>query len=117
MDSRKLISRTLVVLTFSSPMAQPTADAANKEVIVNAELLSGLPAEDRSQVIDLQHRMESLLATDRATLTPVQRRALRSEWKSMKQEMNEVNARSGGTVIYISTAGIIIILLLLIILL
>ncbi|MBK9176628.1 MAG: hypothetical protein IPM46_09905 [Flavobacteriales bacterium] len=117
MNSRNLISRTLVVLACSSPMVLPTAAAANKEVIVNAERLSSLPAAERSQVLDLQRRMETLIATDRAALTREQRRELRSEWRSMKHEMNDINARNGGTVVYISTAGIIIILLLLIILL
>lgn len=107
----------LIALACCTALALPAAAAPKKEVIVDPGRLACLPAEDRSRVLDLQHRMESLIATDRASLTPVQRRALRSEWKGMKQEMNEINARSGGTVIYISTAGIIIILLLLIILL
>ncbi|MBL7950266.1 MAG: hypothetical protein JNM62_00985 [Flavobacteriales bacterium] len=74
-----------------------------------------MSAEDQRSILELQGRLEAVLATDRSELTSAERKALRAEYREMKREMDAYNA--GGTVIYLSTAGIIIILLLLIILL
>lgn len=99
------------------PATVSASASPGKEVVIDKELLSQLPVSEQERVLDLRARMEELIATDRKGLTADQRRELRAEWKSMKREMEDINSRSGGTVVYISTAGLIIIILLLIILL
>ena len=89
--------------------------ASGREVGIDQEHFSKLSAEDQAGVLDLKVRMETLMTTDRSTLTGAQRRELRTQWRAMQHEMNNYNR--DGTVIYISTAGLIIIILLLIILL
>lgn len=74
------------------------------------------PAEQQD-VLALKVRLEELIATDRSTLTPDERAAMRTEWKEMKREMRAHNEGGHGHVIYLSTAAIIVIVLLLIILL
>lgn len=100
------------MLTFGSLSATPIGE---RQVVVDQERLSSMSMADQAAVLRIQERLESILATDRAALDAADRRALRSEYRELKREMKQYNA--GGTVIYISTAGIIIILLLLIILL
>ncbi|HRD51380.1 MAG TPA: hypothetical protein PKY96_01900 [Flavobacteriales bacterium] len=110
-------SGAVIALTFIAAVPAPACAAPKKEVAVDAERLALLSEADRTHVLDLQLRMDRLIAIDRTEITAEERRALRADWKGMKHEMNELNARSGGTVIYISTAGLIILLLILIILL
>ncbi len=89
--------------------------SASREVIVDQAVLSSLPSQEQARVLDLQCRLETLLATDRSTLGREERRALRTDYRAMKQEMNAFNRE--GTVIYLSSAAIIIIVLLLILIL
>ena len=89
--------------------------APGKEVLIDSARFTTLTAEEQAHVLDLKARMETILATDKSQLEREQRNALRSDWRALKEEM--ANTNRDGTVIYISTAGIIIILLLLIILL
>lgn len=108
--------RTAGTFVFALALGQLTAaPIGERRVIVDQERLQKLNPEDQRAVLDLQQRMENVLATDRSQLTSAERKVLRDEYRGMKREMDELNA--GGTVIYLSTAGIIIILLLLIILL
>lgn len=100
---------------FLSASVLSAAPAGDRHVIVNEARLQALSAEDQRSVLELRDKLDAVLATDRSTLDRSERKALRDEYRSLKKEMNHYNA--GGTVIYLSTAGVIIILLLLIILL
>ena len=91
------------------------APRTEREVRINTERFALLPVAEQERVLEIKCRLETLMATDRSALEPMQRRELRSEWRELKGEMNEVNRN--GNVIYISTAGLIIIIILLIILL
>lgn len=109
---RTTVALAIALTTIGQLSAMPRGD---RHVVVDQEKLSTLPAADQIAVLSIQSRLEDILATDRSTLTKPERQALRSEYRELKRDMDRYNA--GGTVIYISTAGIIIILLLLIILL
>ncbi|MBK8615228.1 MAG: hypothetical protein IPN85_17595 [Flavobacteriales bacterium] len=108
------------IIMVSAPSAQaapaaPSEPLGKKEVHINTERLAQLPLEDQQRVLAIKERLETIIATDRSTLDRNQRSELRSEWKQLKDEMKEYNRN--GSVVYISTAGLIIIILLLIILL
>ncbi len=102
-------------LFLSLPSAATAATPGSKEVRINESHFATLDPAEQQRVLDLRDRLESVLATDKSTLTSADRAALRNEWKSLKKEMREVN--KAGNAIYISTGGLIIIILLLIILL
>lgn len=104
------------LLSASTCITAHATEAPSREVLIDDDRFGQLSEADRAAVMDLKDRMERFLATDRSTLSPDERRALKAEWKDMKHEMDELNRRDG-TVIYLSSAGIIIIILLLIILL
>lgn len=116
MKTTKYILHGLLGLTsLAITAAAQAAPVGERKVVVDQERLRTMSPSDQQAVLDLQERLEAILATDRSMLTTEERKELRAEYKGLKQEMKEHNA--GGTVIYLSTAGIIIILLLLIILL
>ncbi len=116
MRTQRSIPHTLLALAFAFSIGQAqAAPFGEPQVIVDQAKLNTMSAEDQAAVLRIQDRLEAILATDRSTLSSEQRKELRAEYKGLKQEMKYYNA--GGTVIYLSTAGIIIILLLLIILL
>lgn len=92
-----------------------TAQAAEKpvrEVRINTERLNALAPTDQVRVLEIKDRLDAIIAVDRSSLDASERAELRSEWKELKSEMKEYNRN--GSVIYISTAGLIIIILLLI---
>lgn len=110
------LRRTFLVLAFTAGCGMlSAAPIGERQVIVDQERLRTMSASDQAAVLDLQARLENVLATDRSALSSDERRALRKEYQGLKTEMAQYNA--GGTVIYLSTGAIIIILLLLIILL
>lgn len=116
MRTPRILLPSLLALAFTMNAAHATAaPIGERKVIVDQEKFKTLSAVDQQAVLDLQARLETVLATDRSALTGAERKELRAEYKGLKKEMEQYNA--GGTVIYLSTAGIIIILLLLIILL
>lgn len=110
---------TTLALVFSAAIATPALalDRPVREVHINAERLAALDPKEQQEILVIGSRLEALIATDRSTLTKEERAELRTEWKELKRDMRIYNARSGGNVIYISTAGLIIIILLLIIIL
>ncbi|HEY0978042.1 MAG TPA: hypothetical protein VGE21_11295 [Flavobacteriales bacterium] len=87
----------------------------DKKIRIDQENFNKLAPADQERVLYIVDRLETIAATDRSELTRDERKALRTEVKSLKQEAEAYNR--GGTTIYLSTAGIIIIILLLIILL
>ena len=100
----------------ASVFALTTLQASTpREVIVDQAALSALPLDQQERVLDLQCRLETLLATDKSTLDREERKALRSDYRAMKNEMDLINR--DGTVLYLSTGAIIIIILLLILIL
>ncbi len=106
-----LLSAVLIAsLCTTQALALPA-----REVIIDNDRFEQLTCDEQSNVLDIKTRLETIIATDRSQLDRTERKALRSEWKTLKEEMAAAN-RDGST-IYISTAGIIIIILLLIILL
>lgn len=106
----RIAALVVTVLAFN-----PLQASAPREVIVDQAALSSLPLEQQAKVLDLQCRLETLLATDKSTLSRDERQALRTEYRAMKDEMNLLNR--DGTVLYLSTGAIIIIILLLILIL
>ncbi|MGV3638446.1 MAG: hypothetical protein ACO1NQ_12470 [Flavobacteriales bacterium] len=109
---RSKLTILALVLCIASAQAAPWPE---RDVVIDAERFAALEPAQQQHVLLLQERLAAILATDKSTLSAPQRKALRQEFRTLKHEMDAVNA--GGTVIYLSTAGIIIILLLLIILL
>lgn len=112
MRTTALVTVIFAAIFSTSASAAPLPE---REVRINTERFAQLPLAEQERVLVIKDRLESLMATDRSTLDPVQRKELRNEWKELKGEMKDLN--SNGNVIYISTAGLIIIILLLIILL
>ncbi len=107
------IAATALCLTQAatvSAIAPPS-----REVHVNMERLAELPATDQVRVLEIKDRLDAIIATDHNTMTQAERKELRGEWRTLKQEMKDFNR--SGTVIYISGVGLIIIIILLIILL
>ncbi|MBL0045298.1 MAG: hypothetical protein IPP33_13180 [Flavobacteriales bacterium] len=116
MTRSSLLSILRPFALFVSVLSINTLQAsAPREVIVDQVALSSLPVEQQSRVLDLQCRLETLLATDKSPLGREERQALRTDYRAMKEEMNAINR--DGTVIYLSTGAIIIIILLLILIL
>lgn len=111
--SKLALSAALIV---SVPAFANAAPIGERTVVIQQERFDRLSVDDQQAVLDLQQRLETLLATDRSALSALERAELRKDFKEMKSEMKSYNA-AGGNVIYISTAGLIIIILLLIILL
>lgn len=111
----KNFGRTAAFILALSAGQLSASPGGERRVIVDEARLRTMSAADQQAVLRLQQQLEKVLATDRSHLDRAERRELRSEYRSLKREMDQYNA--GGTVIYLSTAGIIIILLLLIILL
>jgi hypothetical protein len=104
---------TTLAITASANSAAPAA--GEREVRINQERFAQLPSAEQERVLEIKDRLEALMSTDRRSLDPGQRAALREEWRGLKGEMKELNR--GGSVIYISTAGLLLIIILLIILL
>ena len=100
---------SMMILQTASHAAFPPP----REVRLCEARFAQLAPLEQQQVLDLKGRLEVLVATDRTALDAEGRAELRAEWKLMKREMRAVNRN--GSVIYISTAGLIIIVLLLII--
>lgn len=112
-------SKILGAAAFGALLLTPSIAHAGgpveRNIMIREELFNGLDEADRNKVLDLKSRMEALMATDRSSLSSKERKELRTEWRGMKNEMNALNR--GGTVIYISTGGLILLIILLIILL
>jgi len=115
MRTTAFLSLAFAAAAFCTTPSASAAPLPEREVRINNERFALLSPEEQAHVLSIKSRLETLMATDRSALEPAQRAELRSEWKSLKGEMKEANRN--GSVVYISTAGLIIIILLLIILL
>jgi hypothetical protein len=115
----KTLKKMTATLAVASLLLVPTVAKATgpkeRPVVIDEEVLASRTPAEQQQVLDLKHRMEQMMATDRKGLEAEQRREMRKEWRGMKAEMKELNR--GGTVIYISGFGLILLIILLIILL
>lgn len=111
----KYLSSAALAALLLTPVTTKADGPLERNIMIREEVFGALAASDQHKVLDLKQRMEALMATDRSTLSAEERRKLRGEWRSMKHEMNALNR--GGTVIYISTGGLILLIILLIILL
>jgi hypothetical protein len=107
-------SLTILAITLSLGTAH-AIPIGERRVVIDQQRFSQLDAHQQEAVLATMVKLETIFATDRSNLTAEERRDLRTGYKEAKRAMKEHNA--GGTVIYISTAGIIIVVLLLIILL
>ena len=95
----------------------PALAASPKKVTIDQQNLLKLAPADQQRVLCIADRLDEITAMDRSNMARVDRKALRSELSALKSEADAYNHAGHGTVVYISTAGIIIIVLLLIILL
>lgn len=106
---------TLLCLTFFSTSAL----ASNSSIPSDTASVSTLLAPDANaaenldalRAAQLEQRLEEIKAMDLGNMNRDEKKALRQETKSIKQELNDIG---GG--VYITAGGIIIILLLLILL-
>ncbi len=114
----RTISILALPLAFSSLLhATPLEGKPDNapEVTIDQARFEALPAAEQQRVTYIVDRLNTIATTDMKELDRSERKALRSEVKALEREARDLNR--GGTVIYLSTAGIIIIILLLIILL
>lgn len=74
-----------------------------------------LNTQEQQRVLEIGARWDAIANMDRSDLDKADRKELREEVRSLKAESKTFN--HDGTVIYLSTAGIIIIILLLILIL
>jgi hypothetical protein len=104
----------VALLTFTGLATTATA-GPGKEVTLNTENLAKLDPVQQERAVYIADRLNTIAAMDVQDLDRTERKELRAEVKALGREAKDLNR--GGTVIYLSTAGIIIIVLLLIILL
>ncbi len=109
----------LIALATCSTLlfAMPVTAAAPKKVTIDHQNLLKLAPADQQRVLCIADRLDEITAMDRSSMERVDRKALRSELRALKNEADAYNRDGGGTVIYFSSAAIIIIIILLIILL
>lgn len=107
----------LFTLAFAMWGTPATAGTPEKKITIDQEALARLSTEDQARALAIRDRLEEVTNLDRSAMDRSTRRAIREEVRALKAEAAELDQRAGGTVIYLSTAGIIIIILLLIILL
>ncbi len=102
---KKLIYSLILVFTLAT--SSTTVSAATKN-----ETKTELTAEQRAQFDKLVNRVEEIRKMDKSDLTRVEKKALRSELKELKQQARALNQG-----VYLSVGAIIIIILLLILIL
>jgi hypothetical protein len=112
---RTLTTRSLLVAScmFAILTSVQAIQVPTREVRIRDARFAQLSLMEQQQVLDLKDRLDVIIATDQTSLDKAHRLELRKEWRSLKAEMKQANRN--GSVIYISTAGLIIIILLLII--
>lgn len=114
------VQRTIVTLSMAAmvtALSAAPAPVSGDHVVIDTQNLAKLSPAEQQDVQHIAARMNQLLSLDRSAMSREERKAVRSEMRTLKASAEAYNERGGGTVVYISTAGIIIILLLLIILL
>lgn len=96
-----------LILVFTLGISSTTVSAATKN-----ETKTEMTAEQRAQFDRLVNRVEEIRKMDKSNLTRVEKKALRSELKELKQKANGLSQG-----VYLSVGAIIIIILLLILIL
>ncbi|MCW5899588.1 MAG: hypothetical protein KIT10_09990 [Flavobacteriales bacterium] len=114
MKTPHILAGALLALAMPS-MAAHSFPAKERTVTIDEARFHALPVEQQAEVLRIADRLETIIATDASSLTREERAAMRGEWRELKQEMKALNR--GGTVIYLSTGGLILLIILLIILL
>ncbi len=104
-----LLTLCFALITYAARATEP-----EKRIRIDQENLAKLSPADQVRALEVAARLESIATTERSTLTRDERQALRMETRDLKREVNALNERGSGTVIYISAATIIIILLIII---
>ena len=113
--TRNIVALLLTCSALLTTSPSTASTGTGREVRINTENFDKLSAQEQQRVLEIKGRLEVILATDRSTLDRAQRDAMRTEWKNLRSEMRDNGWH--GSVIYISTAGLIIIILLLILIL
>jgi tRNA pseudouridine-54 N-methylase len=98
------------ILAISIATIVPVSSNASKGSLIKKEVV--VNAAQTERVKQITARLYEIKAMDKSSMSKSEKKALRKEVKSMKQEM-----RDGNNGIYLSVGAVIIILLLLIILL
>jgi hypothetical protein len=98
------------ILAISIATIVPVSSIASKSSLIKKEVVvTAAQAERTKQITD---RLYEIKAMDKSSMSKSEKKSLRKEVRSMKQEL-----RDGNNGIYLSVGAVIIILLLLIILL
>ncbi|MEZ4806952.1 MAG: hypothetical protein R2815_05690 [Flavobacteriales bacterium] len=113
---RQIITAAILLAgaTFGAISAKAEGD---RSVTIDQENFAKLAPADQRRVLEITERLEAMTAMDRSELDRAARKEVRQEFRALRSEVKEINRRAGGTVVYISTAGLIIIILLLILIL
>jgi hypothetical protein len=112
MKTRKIIFLLPVLLFFFTlrGLSEGTNGAGSPLNMPSKEEISTMTTEEKQALVQqIKDRVEYIKAMDKSQLTKEERKALRTELKSMKKESRAV------TGVYISVGALIIIILLLII--
>jgi hypothetical protein len=113
MNTRSLAAAlTVCTMAFSSVPA--SASGPGREIRIHEENFAKLSEAEQQRVLEVKDRLEAIQATDRSEMSREERKELRTEWKELKKEVNEINAQQ--PVIYISLTALLIIVLLIILL-
>ena len=98
---------TCLLLTFYPLKANTTTVAASTSIVALKPVES-----DKAKAKVLEFRLNEINAMDKSNMKPSEKKSLRKEVRSIKQQLRDIG---GG--VYVSAGGIILILILLIILL
>ena len=114
MKTRKIIFHLFILLIFFSfqGFSEGTTAGSTPVTLPSKAVIATMTEEQKQALVqEMKERVEYIRAMDKSQLTKEERKALRTELKSMKKEAREV------TGVYISVGALIIIILLLIIIL
>jgi peptidoglycan hydrolase CwlO-like protein len=111
MKKRIYLTVLTMLLTFAAFSSQATTVTVNNPV--SKEAIANMTAEQKqARIEEIKQRVNAIRAMDKSQLTKDDRKELRTELKSLKQE-----SRMMGGGVYLSVGAIIIIILLLILIL
>lgn len=116
MNARKFRNALFITSMLALPAIGARAAGPERKVTVDQENLMKLCPEDQQRVLYIADRLEAITRMDRSGLSREERKAVREETRELKHEAAVYDHRAGGTVIYISGAGLLIILIIILIL-
>lgn len=116
MNARNFRNALVVTSMMALPAIGAHAAGPERKVTVDQDNLMKLCPEDQQRVLCIADRLEEITNMDRSGLSRHDRKAVREETRELKREAADYDRRAGGTVIYISGAGLLIILIIILIL-